>query len=442
MKNNPLEKSINNALRTNDALASIFAMIGNSDHPRGVIPTSYRNARRALSQAIKENNLNRAVNEIFDQLYFTLQIKLDEILRVSSTEGINSAVKQLSNYGIKPSSDNVLIGLSSQGVSEATNAVLSVVEQQKTIAQTVLALGQDPTAIIGDTNRVGILRPGDAIVTAVHWASSLLTSNWGNTVSKMSNQDKSRIGKMAVAAINSRTTDCCLKVHGQTVAFDDKFNLTGTPRYMDEMDWSPFHHYCRTSITLYYPEYDDGITQSMREEARAEITKRELKGSSPTKIKRTYSKLPTKPLTPYEIIDKWVHGSWGRIPTNFKEAIRREFGLDAMVYNRNGVPLNRNLIKSMQPQARAMYNATQAYFKEQGLTHIKLYRGLKGGIDAFSVAESWTADYATALKFDGFDVLEMVIPVNRILISYNAPGWHNGKYGNQFEFIVMPEAPK
>jgi len=86
--------------------------------------------------------------------------------------------------------------------------------------------------------------------------------------------------KQAIAAIDERTTNCCLQAHGQTQALDKPFRLTGTPRYADEMQHSPFHWYCRTSVTLYLPEFEEsGIrTEEMRQAARDEIEAREKTG--------------------------------------------------------------------------------------------------------------------------------------------------------------------
>ena len=86
--------------------------------------------------------------------------------------------------------------------------------------------------------------------------------------------------KQAAATIGERTTDCCLTVHGQIQPLSKPFHLTGTPRYADWIHHSPFHWYCRTSIVLYLPEFEEiGIsTQEMRDAARAEIEAREKTG--------------------------------------------------------------------------------------------------------------------------------------------------------------------
>lgn len=85
------------------------------------------------------------------------------------------------------------------------------------------------------------------------------------------------IKRQAIAAIDERTTDCCLWVHGQIVGMRERFKLRGTPRFADEMMDPPFHWNCRTSVALYMPEFESlGVTtQEMNEAASAEMIARE-----------------------------------------------------------------------------------------------------------------------------------------------------------------------
>lgn len=86
--------------------------------------------------------------------------------------------------------------------------------------------------------------------------------------------------KQAIAAIDHRTTDCCLRVHGQIQPLDKPFELTGTPRYADKMDAPPFHQNCRTAISIYTERMETkGIpTAEMVDAAEAERRAREETG--------------------------------------------------------------------------------------------------------------------------------------------------------------------
>lgn len=85
----------------------------------------------------------------------------------------------------------------------------------------------------------------------------------------------------AIAAIDERTTDCCLRVHGQIKDLNDPFELRGTPRFADRIQHPPFHFYCRTAEGLYVEEFEAfGITtETMRSAAQAEIEARESTGT-------------------------------------------------------------------------------------------------------------------------------------------------------------------
>lgn len=89
--------------------------------------------------------------------------------------------------------------------------------------------------------------------------------------------------RQAIAAIDERTTDCCLRVHGQITGTKQPFKLEGTPRFADEVMSPPFHWYCRTSTALYLPEFDEfaigPTTGQMEEAARLELEAREREGT-------------------------------------------------------------------------------------------------------------------------------------------------------------------
>lgn len=87
--------------------------------------------------------------------------------------------------------------------------------------------------------------------------------------------------KQAIATIDERTTDCCLRVHGQIQPLDKPFKLTGTPRFGDRVPDPPFHWYCRTTEVLYNEKFEEfGIsTMQMRDAANAEIEARDRTGT-------------------------------------------------------------------------------------------------------------------------------------------------------------------
>lgn len=82
--------------------------------------------------------------------------------------------------------------------------------------------------------------------------------------------------KQAIAAIDGRTTPCCLRVHGQIQPLDEPFELNGRPAYSSRMQQPPFHHRCRTVIVLHSEAMEavGPTTPALRASARAELTRR------------------------------------------------------------------------------------------------------------------------------------------------------------------------
>ncbi len=108
-----------------------------------------------------------------------------------------------------------------------------------------------------------------SVWTAASLGGSILY-NWFNR------ETKTEYKKQAIAAIDERTTDCCLRVHGQIQPLDEPFKLEGEPRFADEVDSPPFHWYCRTAVALYTERLEErGIpTSEMTEAARLELKAR------------------------------------------------------------------------------------------------------------------------------------------------------------------------
>ena len=107
----------------------------------------------------------------------------------------------------------------------------------------------------------------------------------GNSVvdyytSRASAEGAQKIQKQVIAAIDERTTNCCLQAHGQIRDEGEPFVLTGTPRYASEIQNPPFHWYCRTAPAPYIPEFEElGITtDDMQEAAREEQKARFFRG--------------------------------------------------------------------------------------------------------------------------------------------------------------------
>jgi hypothetical protein len=269
---NPLDKAVKSGIRMNDRIGNLFARIGTSAHPRGDVLTDYDLARLSLESALAKENPLPAVRDVLRGLRRQLNADVTGVLNEAVSLGEDEASRQLRFYNARPRGS---IRLTEQSNS-ALEAAMSQFDAQAA-AITALVLSQaDPAQIIGDEDRTGILSSGIVITAAAYWATHLV---WTAFDTQVTSQDE-LFQKQAVAALDARTTDCCLRVHGQIVELDEPFHLTGTPRFADDMDWPAFHWYCRTSGVLYQPEFDDGLTDKMQEGSQFFLDERE-KGKSP-----------------------------------------------------------------------------------------------------------------------------------------------------------------
>lgn len=266
MAKNPLELAIGDAVRSNERIGELFARIGTSEHPRGLILRAYRNARRAMRSALAEEYPMMAVREVLDGLRLDIRAAASEILSEASELGMESAYRQAGFY--LPAGDIVQrrqeTGLAIQA---AIGAILAKVESQAATVEAITASDGDGALIVGDEERVGVLRPGDAAGAAAFWAANAAWNGWSGVVEGLFEEREQRFKKMACAALDARTTDCCLQVNGQVRNLKEDFHLTGEPRYADRLDGPPFHWYCRTSTTLYLAEFDDGLSERMAQSA-------------------------------------------------------------------------------------------------------------------------------------------------------------------------------
>jgi len=271
-----LERAQTSAVRMNDDIGNLFAQVGSSVHPRGFAATAYRNARRAMRSAMVEQNPVTAVRDVFLGLKSTIRSETLGLFSDAQHLGITEAERQLRFYGVEGSEPH-LSQQERESANAALAAIMSKLDAQEAQVIAMMLLETDIEQIVGSEERTGVLRESDIITALVGWVATLLWNSFGAW--STSRSGGFNFSKQAVAALDGRTTDCCLRVHGQITSFDGKFHLTGTPRFADYLDWSPFHYRCRTSIALYLPEFDNGLTQAMRESANIILAERAAGGS-------------------------------------------------------------------------------------------------------------------------------------------------------------------
>lgn len=259
--------AVNQALRTVVELRRLFDRMGNTTHPRGRILSAYRQARQALAGAHSLYDVQRTLQD--------LRLAIDAAARLSLldavTLGTTQAATELASYALP-------VVQTGYYPANELQAWLTSFDAQAMQVQAIYLTSGDLTRIIGDGTRVGALSPAPITQQGASWIVGALAAAWGTAVVASLDRAGARSDfvRQAVAAIDERTTDCCLRVHGQTAEINGDFRLTGTPRYADRMRNPPFHYFCRTATCLVRrDEANDAITLRMRDAARAELGARQ-----------------------------------------------------------------------------------------------------------------------------------------------------------------------
>ena len=276
---NPLRAAVREAHRVDRELARLFALyLGSVAHPRGRVMTAYRQARAAVAAAYQLGGVQRQVMAL--EALRVLRDSLAGIGRDAMTEaarlGVNSAMAQVAAY--KAVGESIVAAGKYPPVEVLTAGLTATVNAQVSAAEAMVRANAEKELLLGGADRLGLLQPSPVLRDGSRWlamASSAGFTSWlgGDAPAETSLPDLG-FKRQAIAAIDGRTTDCCLRVHGQIVGMDEPYVLTGEPRYADRIMAPGFHWNCRTSEAVYQERYEDGSTEEMKQWARDERQRR------------------------------------------------------------------------------------------------------------------------------------------------------------------------
>jgi hypothetical protein len=285
---NPHEAAVKAALKTGDEMDRLIGRLGSAEHPRGEVLVAYRTANRGLAEELR-NGRPGGVAEVLAELRRAVRATAVTTLALASTIGIaqghaQAAVNGIGVQDIPPA----LLATQAPSTLPALNAWLASVEGQTQAAQALIASGADPSEILGDAERAGVLRPAPVIAEGSRWLASVVSAAAVGVVTWLlgrAGREPEEWYHQAVAALDERTTDCCLQVHGQVQPLSKPFQLTGTPRFSSEQMSPPFHWNCRSAEALIpRSQVGDDLTAEMREAARAELGARGPDGKNRVEI--------------------------------------------------------------------------------------------------------------------------------------------------------------
>lgn len=256
------------ATKTNNALGRLFDRMGGGEHPRTGIVEAYNRARKSLARNLDDPNATRA---ILGQLRRDVSGIASPLLAKAATAGYAMARDNAALYDVQ------LSLAQSPDLPEAFLIQwLAPLDQQVAMIETMARTGMlDPALILGDETRAGLLSPLPVTRDGAKWLTTLVSAISSNAWSTA----QPTYMRQAVATIDQFTTDCCLQVHGQTVALNEPFTLTGTPRFADRLMETPFHWHCRSVVALIHvDDREDDVTLEMVDAAKSERDAREKTG--------------------------------------------------------------------------------------------------------------------------------------------------------------------
>ncbi len=269
-------QAIQVALKMTAEVKDLFDSLGSEEHPRGGVLTAYRIARKALRNDLENGNAQGAL-EILRELKRQILVEAKQALTSANQLGLNQAEKMIEIHDLTSS---LALAAGSQALQSAAEAAVgNALDAQLNRVWALIITGNiDDSLILGDAQRIGLLSPGEMTNEISRWITTVTLSRYSDAVERSVHVHRVAITefkRQSIAALDERTTDCCLRVHGQVVGLNEDFRLTGTPRFADRLRNPPFHWYCRTATALVRTEQmEDDLTAEMRDAAQAELRAR------------------------------------------------------------------------------------------------------------------------------------------------------------------------
>lgn len=279
------ERTVATAQKTTESLGLIFSRLSSLSLP-------YQTARRGVRETLTGKG-TRDVSTPLAALRQSTHLITEKLLTQALTLGLSSGYRQASAWSpsspllrssLIPGTRGVSPALLGLSIGASHQAWMAIVEKQILAVQALVATGASVDEILGDEGRQGVLRESETATEGSRWITDLtsaaviafllwlLSKDWSIPVY---GTQQPTWDHQVVATIDERTTDCCLRAHGQVVPLTKDFTLTGYPRYADHLPHPPFHWYCRTSeVMLPHHLANDQVTQAMISASRAELAAR------------------------------------------------------------------------------------------------------------------------------------------------------------------------
>jgi hypothetical protein len=265
---NPLERAHASAIRANDRLDRLFDRIGTVKNPKGVIVSAFRNSRRAMATTYRNGKWDvAAAADVLDNLEQMVSDRSHLLILRGREVGIDTAREQLHAYDLSPNvSDATTV------MRPALRVVAATVQRQTAQALALIDTGASVEQVLGGEGEWGMFSPAPTAQEVSAWSAREAMGALSGMMEGGAVGTGQVFMKQAIAALDAVTTDTCLEINGVIVGLDEDFHLTAEPRYADDMDWPPFHWWCRTVVALYQEQYDLGVTERLLSESAERLS--------------------------------------------------------------------------------------------------------------------------------------------------------------------------
>lgn len=239
----------------------------------GALARAYQAALDGLEGVLDAIRARRVITRLVEDVRLVLFQAITDAERIGSFRADKDlrALDLIRTIGVSAVAGVAVDALMATATAQAQNAYAVIVTQ--------------PESKLGDTVR-GLLTPNRIAPEVDRWIVATAGAGYREPVERAIAPEPSRYVRQAIAVIDERTTECCLRIHGQIAETDAPFQPSGDPwpsaqKYgFNANGDTGFHWYCRTRwVLVARDEVDDAMTSNMRKAALFEFERRRAEGN-------------------------------------------------------------------------------------------------------------------------------------------------------------------
>lgn len=235
------------SLATSDTIGKLQDLPGRSDKNSGLVKV-YNNYRPLLRELDEDERL-------IQQLLISVRREIQDFMIEYSEEVYYELDSYLQAY--REFYDLPDLNVPAVSRNNFVAGLMTTYDAQANYIVSSIRSGAENSSVFGEGSIAAAFTVGFLLRFLADRVTDLFSSSLLDTTAFKSDT----YVKQAIATLNRRTTQCCIRVHGQIVPYSGKFTTTGTPHFATKQSWTPFHNWCRTTIAVVHKEdIDDEVT--------------------------------------------------------------------------------------------------------------------------------------------------------------------------------------